>query len=210
MLHRKCRRRLLATQNYRGRRLPSCLSVLLLPLLAFFASAQIKPPIGIRQNTPNVHALINTRIITSPGRVIEKGIVVFRDGIITSVGENTSIPPDARIWDMSGRTMYAGFIDSYSDIGMPRKLQPGQAQDQGQQPKNTEQMRGPKHWNGNVQSGIHAVDIFVPDLKAAEKLRSVGFTTALAVPQKGIFRGSSALVNLGDGTAKQMLVKADG
>ena len=59
--------------------------------------AQIEPAVGIRENTPTVHALKNLTIIVAPGRKIEKGTIVVRDGVIESAGSNVSIPADARV-----------------------------------------------------------------------------------------------------------------
>lgn len=181
------------------------LSLLLIVLIPVFSPGQIKPVEGIHQNTPTVHAFTNAHIIVAPGKVVEKGTLVVRDGIITAVGANASVPADAHVWDLNGLTLYAGLIDSYSDIGMPKKPQGGQDQNQGgQKPQET---RGVKHWNDYVLSSQNAEELFLPDVKAADKLRTMGFTAALVVPQKGIFRGESALFNLGDGTPNQLLIR---
>ncbi|HAP36216.1 MAG TPA: amidohydrolase [Bacteroidetes bacterium] len=143
---------------------------------------------GIRQNTPSVHVLKNITIVQSPGKRIEKGTIVIRDGMIQSVGAVVIIPADAREWDCTGLTAYAGLIDLYSDYGQPKvKPQSGQ----------TEQPRGANYWNGNVKANYSVAENFLPDKDAAEKYRAMGFTTVLSVPQNGIFKGSSALVNLG-------------
>ncbi|MDQ6623123.1 MAG: amidohydrolase family protein, partial [Verrucomicrobiota bacterium] len=42
----------------------------------------------------------------------------------------------------------------------------------------------------------NAAEVLKPDKKAAQKLRDLGFTSALVVPGRGIFRGTSALLNL--------------
>jgi imidazolonepropionase-like amidohydrolase len=177
--------------------------------LAGVVHAQIKPPVGIRQNTPSVHALVNAKIVVAPGTVIEKGTLVIRDGVITAVGKTVAVPADARVWDMAGMTLYPGLIDAYSDYGMPKKPAGGRGGGDGDAPAPpASEARGMKHWNGNVLAAQRAEDLLVPDAKAAEKYRGMGFTTALVVPQKGIFRGSSAVVNLGDGSANQNLVKS--
>ena len=97
------------------------LLALLVMGIAALLPAQIKPAVGIRQNTPSVHAFTNARIVVSPGAVIDKGTLVMRDGVITAVGKNAAVPGDARVWDMTGMTLYPGLIDSYSDLGMPKK-----------------------------------------------------------------------------------------
>jgi hypothetical protein len=177
--------------------------------LAGLVHAQIKPPVGIRQNTPSVHALVNAKIVVSPGATIDKGTLIIRDGVITAVGKTVAVPADARVWDMSGMTLYPGLIDGCSDYGMPKKPAGGRGGGDGDAPAPPQaEARGMKHWNSNVLAAQRAEDLLVPDAKAAEKYRGMGFTSALVVPQKGIFRGSSAVVNLGDGTANQNLVKA--
>ncbi len=187
------------------------IALLMAFLLSAVGTAQIQPAVGIRQNTPDVHAFVNAKIVLAPGKVVEKGTLLVRGGIIEAVGPNVPVPPDARVWDMTGMTIYAGFIDSYSDIGMPKKPQPGDAQEgmrsRRAAPAASEQ-RGPKHWNDNVLSSQNADELFMPDPKAAEKMRGIGFTTAHVVPQMGILRGSTALFSLGDGTANQLLVKS--
>ncbi len=170
---------------------------------------QIKPSTGIRQNTPSVHGFTNARIVIAPGIVVEKGTLVIRDGIITAVGASVAVPADARMWDMTGMTIYPGLIESCTDIGMPKKQQgppSGVGSSEGP-PQTPAEPRGVKHWNNFVLASQNADELFMQDQKAAEKFRGMGFTTALVVPQKGIFRGTGALVNLGDGSANQLLVK---
>jgi imidazolonepropionase-like amidohydrolase len=177
-----------------------------LVLVVSFSYGQIAPPVGIRHNTPNVHAFTNARIVTAPGNIIEKGAMVVRDGVITAIGANAAIPADARVWDMAGMTIYPGLIDSYSDYGMPKKPQPSPGgPGGGEQQAKGQEIRGLKHWNGNVLASQNAEELFATDAKAAEKLRGIGFTTVHAVPQKGIFRGTSALFDLGDDTPNNLL-----
>src|SRR5437899_5751020 len=75
-------------------------------------SADILPP-GFRPLPPSVHALVGGTVVVKPGQTIENGTIVLRDGLIKQVGAGLEPPPDARIWDMKGLTIYGGFIDSY-------------------------------------------------------------------------------------------------
>ena len=140
--------------------------------------AQTRPPVGIRQNTPAVHAFTNARIVVAPGHTIAKGTLVIRDGVIEAVGENVTVPADARIWDLSGMTVYPGLIDSYFDIGMPKKAQPSGSRmfgGGGGTQQSAPEAQGVKHWNENVQAAQHAEEIFTPDDKSAEKMRAMGW-----------------------------------
>src|SRR5690348_16170449 len=69
-------------------------------------------------------ALTNARIETISKGTIEKGTIVVRDGIIEAVGANVTPPGDARVVDLSGRTVYPGFIDLTSSMGLPTPPQP--------------------------------------------------------------------------------------
>ncbi|HUI64884.1 MAG TPA: amidohydrolase family protein [Bacteroidota bacterium] len=171
--------------------------------------AQTTPVEGIRKNTPAVYAFINARIVKAPGEVIESGTLVIRDGIIESVG-NVPVPKDATVRDLKGMWVYPGFIDAYTDYGMPQPLQrtSGGVEPPGQRAPVAEGQRGPTHWNTEVLSHLNAADLFVPDAKTAEKLRSQGFAAALIVPPRGIFRGSSAVVSLGDGKPGELILRS--
>ncbi len=51
-----------------------------------------------------------------------------------------------------------------------------------------------------------AADVLKLDKKASRKLRELGFTSALVVPGRGIFRGASALVDLQEADANTLVV----
>lgn len=188
------------------------LVILLVFIIVQNGFAQIVPPEGLRKNTPNVHAFINARIVQAPGKVILNGTLLIRDGVIQAVG-SVPVPADARVRDMKGMTIYPGLIDSYSDYGLPKppsRPQPGEEEQQPQPlPPAAPEPRGARHWSESVMSHQNAAHLLAPDQKAAEKLRSEGITTVLAVPTAGIFKGVSALVNLGDGKPNDQIVQAN-
>src|SRR5690554_753425 len=97
--------------------LPFALGLFL--LLPGTAWSQTEPVEGLRDNTPNVHALTGATIVTAPGEVLENATLIIRDGVIEEVGTNVTPPADARVWDLDGRTLYPGFIDPYFSLGMP-------------------------------------------------------------------------------------------
>ena len=76
-------------------------------------------------------AITNARIVTVSGTTIEKGTVVVRNGLIDAVGANVRAPADARVIDGTGLTVYPGFIDALTNIGIQAQPTP-QPQGRGQ------------------------------------------------------------------------------
>ena len=76
---------------------------------------QTRPVAGLRQNLPQIYALVGARIVVAPGRVIELGNLVVRDGVIEAVGQDVVVPSEATRWDVSGKFIYPGLIDAYSE-----------------------------------------------------------------------------------------------
>src|SRR5687767_4286608 len=107
-----------------GRRIRFGLLSCLIATLGLIGGAPAAPPTtapvdGLRQNTPAIYALINLRIVPGPGKVIEKGTIIIRDGVIEAVGADLKPSADARVYDLAGKTAYAGLIDAYSEITIP-------------------------------------------------------------------------------------------
>jgi imidazolonepropionase-like amidohydrolase len=166
------------------------------------AQIDSKPLEGLQDNTPRVHALVNARLVISPGNVIDRGTLVVRDGVIEKVGANVPVPPEARVWDLAGKTVYPGFIDLVSRTGLPDNMRPKvpkkheeeTVKEQAPKPETTSAAGSPS-WNPNVTAQFSAANVFKSDPKAMEKQRALGFTALLVAPAQGIFSGSSALVD---------------
>ena len=141
-------------------------------------------------------ALTNARIETIGRGPIEKGTIVIRDGLIAAVGANVAVPPDARVVDLTGRTVYPGIIDLTSTIGLPAP--PSRS--------------GPA---AGGPSGDSEPQGLAPQRSIAEELRSAasdaraaregGITAALVAPTRGAFRGVAALVPMRDSLDERVL-----
>ena len=154
-------------------------TILLLSILSIL-TAQVGPAKALHRNPPRAWALTNATIYAAPGKTIEDGTVVMRDGIITAVGAKVKIPKQATIIDMDGKHIYAGFIESWLDVKTVKKDTSLQA-----------------NWNSNMRAYLKGADLFHPKEKSLKELHGLGFTTAHVTPKGGIFQGSSGLVQLG-------------
>ena len=175
-----------------------------LTMLPAIIRAQTSPQVGIRENPPQVHAFINAKIVTVSGAVIPRGTLVFRNGVIQAVGAAVNIPPDARVWDLTGKTVYPGLIESYSHLGLQKKP----AKKPGPAPGNpTGSPEGPGSWNKRVHPQLNAADKYRLSKKELNALRAQGITVLHIVPPKGIFRGNTALLLLEDGPANRQVMR---
>jgi len=175
--------------------------------------ALVLTPGPARAARPRVYAITGARIVVSPGHVIDRGTVVVRDGTIAAVGASVPSPADAQILDGKGLTVTAGLIDPFTRLGMPKAAEEGEGAGGGRrgggakvQEKPSE--RGPGRANLQVRSDAKASLLFqMPASGELDRMRGMGFTSALVVPEGGDFRGTSALVHLGgDDSARAILV----
>ncbi|MEP7344593.1 MAG: amidohydrolase family protein, partial [Gemmatimonadaceae bacterium] len=151
-------------------------------------------------------ALVNARIETVTKGTIERGTVLIRNGLIEGVGASVSVPADARVIDYTGRTIYPGFIDLTSTLGLPAPPAPrtattAEAAIFGAAPDSTVRNVGLEP-NRLVANELR---LTTADVRAA---RDVGIAAALVAPRQGLFRGLSALVPLRDDTATRWIVKS--
>jgi len=155
-----------------------------------------------------VHALTGARVVTRPGVVLPEATVVLRDGVVEAVGADVAAPPDARVWDMRGLTIYPGLIEPY--LRLEGGGGAGGDDEAGtDDPAAAGPAGGARHENAKVRADRSiAAELDLSD-DALAGLRKAGFTAAHLVPGEGVFRGQSALVALRDGPARRQVVRPD-
>jgi imidazolonepropionase-like amidohydrolase len=177
------------------------------------AAIFLLPNTSAQRSAIDTYAITNARIATVSGATIERGTVVIRNGLISAVGANVTVPPDARIVDGNGLTVYPGLIDSYTNLALPEAAaSPSPAGGGGggffaaPPPRpaggpNSTQLPG-------LQPEVMVEDVIQPGGTQIESSRNVGITTALTLPRTGVWMGQSALINLAGDTPQQMIVRS--
>jgi len=166
------------------------------PLMAIFFAGMLWPAISSAQQgqaqeekppIPPVgrsYAITNATIVQGPGRKIEKGTVVMKDGLITAVGAGVPIPADAIIIKADSMFVYAGFIDGLSRTGV---VKPKEEKDKEKvkDPGNPPAERAGITPQNDVRNSLN------PNDKSVEELRNLGFTVSQVVPYGNFFAGLS-------------------
>jgi imidazolonepropionase-like amidohydrolase len=195
----------------RSRLTPAALSLMVLAGAAPHAAAQL----GVSNRAvPGTYAITNARIVPVSGPAIDRGTIVIRDGLITAVGATAVAPADARIVDGAGLTVYPGFIDALSNVGVaaPARDAAGGGRGGGggfgqQQASNAPTAPNSLHPQG-LQPELRVVDVLKFETDALDAPHSAGITTTVSAPRDGIFMGQSAVINLGGGAAQEMIVRS--
>lgn len=159
------------------------------------------------------YAITNAKIVTVSGAPIEKGTIIIRDGLIQNIGTGISIPGDSQVIDASGLTVYPGFFDAASGVGIAAPQQgqgrapggggfPQQAQAQTTQPQSN------SNYPTGLQPEVSAADLIKANDASVETARNGGFTTVLSVPRERIFNGQSALINTAGDSVSEMILRS--
>lgn len=164
-----------------------------------------------RDNLTGVWALTNARIETVTRGTIERGTVVIRDGVIEAVGASVNPPADARVVDLSGRTLVPAFIDLTSSLGLPQP-ETGRGGGRGQAaPAFVPPGQEPEVTTEERIIGLEPDRVVAEELRLsptdARAERDQGIGAVLVAPSRGLFRGLSALVPMRDDTASRWIVK---
>ncbi len=164
-------------------------AVLMPPAVASAAEPSTVPVEGLHHNTPRFHALVGAKIVKAPGQVIEKGTIVLRDGVIVGLGAEQRTPDGAVVWDMAGKTIYAGFVDAYGEQAV-------------EAPRPTDGA-----WSASVTPQLRTDAFYKSDAANNKKYRGQGFAVRVIAPAGGIVKGTSVAATTGDETPNFGIVK---
>ena len=140
-------------------------------------------------------AITGGTVYPASGPKLASATVLIRDGRITAVGTNVSVPSDATRIDATGKWVTPGLIDGAGQLGLVEiSAVPGTRE---------ASLQGDTIAAAfNVAEGINPASTLIP------VNRIEGVTTALAVPVGHLVSGQAVLIDLDGTTVEQMLVKS--
>lgn len=162
-------------------------------LLGSTAQAQIPAPVQTQ-----AVALTGGTIHTITGGVIENGTIVFDNGIITAIGTEVEIPSNAMVKNITGRHVYPGLIDAWSQMGIFEISAVEMTLDINEV--------GPINPNIRVERAFHSASRHIG------VARSAGITTSVTTPGGGwgspLIAGQSAAMMMDGWTWEEMTLQA--
>lgn len=154
---------------------------------------------GLSQSSP-AEAFENVTIHMADGNTIESGTIVWRNGVITSVGKNVSIPFDAYVRDGGDSLhVYPGFIDGLALWGSPDIENDSGTPDE---PGN------PSYERAGIQAERFPSDLLKADDKSLSEAPKHGFTTAALGLKGRMLAGQVDLFAIDGEQTKENLLKS--
>lgn len=153
------------------------------------AEVPASPP---RPAPGSVVALVGATVYPITSAPIERGIVLVRDGVIAEVGRDVAIPPEATRVDLTGASLYPGFVSAHTILGLTEIGSVRQMSDYEE--------------TGRINPNARAESAFNPDSELLPVARANGVTTALVVPRGGLLSGTSAMMRMDGWTIEDMTV----
>jgi len=153
---------------------------------------------------PQYFAIRGVTVVPVSGPRVENTTVIISRGVIKAVAKDAAIPDEA--WVIEGKSLivYPGFIDAFTDVGVPSAPAPsgGEGGSRSQPPTS----RGPEDRPGSTPWRSAADEASLSD-KRVETWRSAGFTSVISAPKGGMFPGQAALLDLAGERNGDMVVK---
>ena len=180
------------------------LTCILLCTFTSFAQEYFPVNEGVQSINNNSTAFINAKIIVSASATIESGTLVIANGKIVWCGAKGTIPTNAKIVDLKGKSIYPSFIDLYTSFGV-EKPKPSVAPSQS---PTYDTKKSGFYWNEHIKSETNAIDVYKYDKSKADEFLKAGFGVVVSHQQDGIARGTGFLVALNNDDARNRILES--
>jgi imidazolonepropionase-like amidohydrolase len=175
------------------------------PLFLIFALALTNAPrLAAQGGEPQYFAIRGVTVVPVSGPRLENATVIISRGIIKAVGKDAVVPDEAWVIEGKGLIVYPGFIDSFTDVGIPAA--PAPSGSEGVSRPQPPTSRGPEDRPGSTPWRAAADEASLSD-KRVETWRSSGFTTVISSPKGGMFPGMAAVLDLAGERNGDMVVR---
>ncbi len=175
-----------------------CFLISLLFLTAGFSQPTIYPA----PKNNGTFFITNATIHVGNGNIINNGTIQINKGKIEKIGTNINVPADAKIFDVKGKQVYPGLINSITNLGL-KEVSGG--------------VRGTNDYDeiGSINPSIRSIVAYNTDSKVIDVLRTNGILLANIIPQdedgsSQLISGTSTVVQLDAWNWEDAAYKMDG
>src|SRR5271168_540970 len=185
-------------------------ALLLVSLAAFLVLLLAAPHALAQGGEPQYFAIRGAKVFHVSGPPIENATLVIVHGVITAIGKDVPIPPEAWVIDGTGLIVYPGLVDSFTDVGIPAAPSAGGpegAAGGGGRRSQVGGAAGPQDRPGSTPWRSAADEVSLTD-KRIETWRGAGFTTVVSAPKGGFFPGLAAVLDLAGERSGDLVVKS--
>lgn len=141
-------------------------------------------------------AITGGKVFTVSGATIENGTVIIRDGKIIAVGSGLAIPAGAQKVDATGKWVTPGLVNASTILGLSEIGAVAGTNDASAQ------------GHDNIAAAFQVADGLNPASVLLSATREDGITSVVVHPGRGLFAGQSAVIEIVDGSASDMIVKS--
>jgi imidazolonepropionase-like amidohydrolase len=182
----------------------------LVVLVAMLATFLIASRVCAQAGEPRDFAIRGAKVVPVSAPPMENATVLISRGIITAVGTNISIPPDAWVIEGKGFIVYPGLFDSFTDVALTAAAPAAPIGPASSTPDATTHAaisRGPEDRPATTPWRNAADEVNLADPRI-ESWRGAGFTTTISSPKSGMFPGQAAVLDLAGDRPGDLVVKA--
>jgi imidazolonepropionase-like amidohydrolase len=165
-------------------------TLLWLPSSAIVASPEVPG-----ETSGRAIAVVGATVHPVSGKSLDNATLLVRKGKIIAIGAKVRVPNGAITIDATGKHVYPGMFDAYTDIGLVEVNAVRATRDQ----------RETGSINPNVKSWVSVN----PDSEIIPVTRSNGVLLALSAPSGGLISGQSAVVQLDGWTWEDLTVRPE-
>ncbi len=175
---------------------------LLSGVLFFTATGFSQPTFYPAQENNGIIFITHATIHVGNGKIINDGTIEINKQKIEKIGIDIPVPSGAKVFDVKGKQVYPGLINSITNLGL-KEVESG--------------VRGSNDYNelGTMNPSIRSIVAYNTDSKVINVLRSNGILLVNVIPQdeegsRQLISGTSSVVQLDAWNYEDAAYKMDG
>jgi len=177
----------------------------LILLIAFFSKAQdLSPNNGAPPSRSGSYGITNATILLENGQVLENGNILITGNRISKVGGKFNFPEGIPVYDYSGKTIVAAFVELSSNDGIEESH--NHQSNRPSLPQFLSNKLGPFYWNESIAAEYMALNHYEFG-DAQSRIEAMGFGFVVPHHANGVARGTAPLIAIGGNVSEEQALR---